>query len=186
MTPHWCLAVSVPRKDLEAASGLRRVGVDSHAFCFRDRKLHRGRLVDTSSPAFPRYVFVRVDSDLALRCVEESRDVVDFVKFGDVPAVVPDTVVSSLLAEAEPGDFLLRPVPPRFAFGDAVRVVSGVAFGTEGTYQSSPRIGKAIVLVPWLGQSVPVEFDESCLEKRVPRKSGRSNRRRKYRSAYLM
>ena len=94
----WYLAFTRPREECTAERHLRQQGYT--AFLPRRRKTvrHARRLRHVNAPAFPRYIFLRLDLERApWRSVNSTRGVSTLVMAHDRPIVVPEGVVETLL-----------------------------------------------------------------------------------------
>jgi hypothetical protein len=175
------LITVAPNTERKATALLKALSLSHHAFKARRRVAHRGRLHETLTPVFPRYVFVeaqqRWEDVRALSCVG------DFVRSNGQIAEVRPQVMDELRARADAADIITLPDPPsRFRHGDKVVVVAhNLVFGNRGTYWHGLEHDRACVLLPWFnGQMVPTavdmaDIDHLCLQQ------GNTRRRRKRR-----
>jgi transcription antitermination factor NusG len=98
-------------------------------------------------PAFSRYVFAVINGQWEL-----ARNIVDlcgFVNFGGQVAVVPDSVMSQLLREADSDNVLPIGVVDEIKFlpGMRVRVMAGPLAGYVGQYVRAASSSWAMVLL---------------------------------------
>lgn len=92
-----------------------------------------GRMVESTAPLFPCYLFVRLSIGRDLARVRYARGVRDFVRFGAEPALVPDLIIADLQRRCAEGPIEL---PRRkHCAGERVRVVEGPLVGFEGVFE---------------------------------------------------
>jgi transcriptional antiterminator RfaH len=91
-----------------------------------------GRMVESTAPLFPCYLFVRMSLGRDLACVRYARGVRDLVRFGAEPALAPDSMVAELKRRCAGGPLEL---PRRMLHaGERVRVIEGPLLGLEGVF----------------------------------------------------
>lgn len=182
----WALAITAPNCEMKTSARLGAIGVQHHLFKCRDQVIRRGRQVLRIIPAWSRYIFVNV-MDGAWHQIERVKGVMGFVKFGNEYALISEQIVKHWKSQADENDCLREfdnLLGTRFRFGDKITINdTSVAYGMEGIYQYLLRPGRACVLIPWLGQMVPAEVDEDCIDKlanapamKARRRGGRSAR----------
>lgn len=173
----WSLGITAPNREFVVARALDKWGFRHHVFKIKRRIVHRGIAADRLFPAFPSYVFLITDG-----CWEPLRAVfgiIEFVRAGDRVAVLPSSIMNSLLKVAGPEDVLPIAEPAaRFRLGDRV-LIRGMSLlaGQHATFQHQLADGQTVVLIDWMGRYVPVAIDERDLAAAGEKKS-RSNGRR--------
>lgn len=193
----WALAVTRPRAERIVSKRLQDRSFEHCIFHQRITEIRQGRKIEKITPAFPRYVFVRVADEAVWRFVLELRDhngmdlVQDFVRGAEnQPAIIHHHVVDQLRATAKDDILPQLPSQERFKFGDKVRISAGrsVMTGSEGLYQWATAPGKSCILLPWLGRMVPVEVEDNEIEpvfkptrERRRRRRGGQRRSQQYR-----
>lgn len=113
----WYVVQTVPRAEALALDHLERQGYA--VFCPRLRKTvrHARQSKAVLAPLFPGYLFVRFDvGRTARRAINGTRGVVR-------PLLLPDDLVAQLVARVQADGAVAW--APRFAVGQAVRVVHG-------------------------------------------------------------
>lgn len=91
-----------------------------------------GRMVESTAPLFPCYLFVRMSLGRDLARVRYARGVRDLVRFGAEPALAPDFMVADLKRRCAGGPIEL---PRRqLRAGERVRVIEGPLLGLEGVF----------------------------------------------------
>jgi transcription antitermination factor NusG len=144
-----------------AASVLHAKGYQQFLPCYKVRRRWSDRVVETSFPLFPGYVFCRFDARRPLPIVM-SPGVVSIVGFGKEPSPIADseieaieTVLRSGLA-AGPCAFLRQ--------GQRVRVKHGSLEGLEGILLKKKSEWRIVVSVTMLQRSLSVEIDRDWVE----------------------
>ena len=160
----WAAAQLQPQRDQLALHCLKLFGFETYAPRLRDRRTIRGSKVIKTPLLFPGYVFVLIH--LQWSQARWSPGVVRLVMDGITPAVVPDTVVTSLKAR-EVNGLIELPPPPRFRRGDRVRVLHG-PLGQVGLFAGMKPRERVAVLLTLLGSSRRVELAGSAVERVRP------------------
>ncbi len=162
---HWYLVHTKPRQEACALENLTRQGYSCYLPMWRAEKLRKGALAAVDEPLFPRYLFIRLDTDVMAKSwapIRSTRGVSRLVCFGTEPAKVPDTLIETLRAyEAA----LRSEMVPLFAPGERVRITSGPFAGIEGIYQMAEGEQRAIVLIELLAKQVRVPVAPASLRK---------------------
>jgi len=152
----WFLIMAKPNQDERAETNLVRQGYDVYRPMARVPKMRRGKRVMVVESLFPRYLFIQlqrlVDNWAPIR---STYGVLTLVRFGLLPAVVPDGLVSFLRENEE--DYEKRAVSlDDFKKNDRVRIVEGALQGCEAIFQSYDGKERAILLLKFLGQTKQV------------------------------
>lgn len=112
------------------------------------------------APLFPSYVFVNLKPS-ELHLIRYLPGFSRFVSFGEEPAVISDSQISTIkrISEFSPH---ARALSSRLVKGDQVRIVEGPLRGIIGTLIEDQEGPKVAMAVPQLNQSllvsVPVEY----------------------------
>ena len=155
----WYVIQCKPREDDRAAQHLGNQGFEIWRPQLQREAVKQGRRVVVSEPLFPGYVFIRlseVEDNWAP--IRSTRGVARLVRFGLVPAVVPDAVMDDIASR-----LALVDAPPEalFAPGQKVRIETGPFAGLEAVFAAHDGTERVIVLLKLLQQmqtlSLPVE-----------------------------
>ena len=143
----WFVVHTKPRQEQRALDNLTRQGFEAWLPMIEVEKLRRGRLTTVSEPMFSRYLFIHLDKTQSnWSPIRSTLGVSKLVSFGNVPAVVPDTLIQALQqADGSRREFLLKE-------GDAVQFVSGPLQGLEGILQQRDGEQRAMVLIELISQ----------------------------------
>ncbi len=132
---NWYCVHTRPQKEARACAHLgQTLGLDTYyPRLRRQRTIRRVRRLVTG-PLFPRYFFCRFDFGQRYRAVKFAPDVLDVVSFGDVPAIVDDSLIEGLKGWA--GDSVdIITANPSLQTGDRVSITDGPMRGLEAVIQ---------------------------------------------------
>jgi hypothetical protein len=190
----WSLALTRPQTEFAVSRAIERWWPEQKHIVFRVRKriVCHGKVIEVERPAWPRYLFLHEIAGVWAELRERISAITDFVRNGPAIAVLPDPVITSLLAISND---LIIPTPdvahPRFHCGDRVIIHSEkVALDRQvAIFQHLVSETQALVEIDWFGRPVPVQLDERNLlpfvevkPKEAPRRKKRHRRNRRKRS----
>ena len=161
---NWYVVHTHVHAEAKAAINLVRQGYPVFLPRYCKRRRHARRVEIVPAPLFPRYLFVQIDLALQRwRTIESTFGVHHLVSHGDMPALVPEQVISSLKSREDMGG-LVRLDRPTFAPGDKVRVRCG-AFGDNfGLFEGMSDRERVTILLDLLGRKVRVVMDAEAIE----------------------
>ena len=158
----WYALYTKPHKEQQVHDSLHQRGFN--VLLPLQRAVKRGRVVPTSQPLFPCYLFANFDiHETGLYPVQWTQGLRTVVSFCGEPAVVDDNIIayitSRLSAEVDPWQ------KGRFKPGDPVRITDGpfkdLAAVFDGGLSGSGRVR---VLLSILGQQARVEVNEDLIQ----------------------
>ena len=140
----WYLVFTKPRHETIAKLNLQYQGFHAYLPCLQQHKRKRNLYQIVNEPLFPRYLFINLSCGVDdWSKVRSTRGCISLVRFGLLPARVPDLLIEQLqkdeshrLAKAESNI-------PHFKPGDRVQILDGVLANYEGiveTQNSKERI----------------------------------------------
>lgn len=143
----WFVIHTKPRQEQRALENLTRQGYSAWLPTIDVEKVRRGKLGYAQEPMFSRYLFIQLDKTQSnWSPIRSTLGVNKLVCFGNVPAVVPDSLIATLRrAEGRQREALLQA-------GDAVRFISGPLQGIEGILQQRDGELRAMVLIELISQ----------------------------------
>jgi len=160
-TQSWYVVRSKARREEYAQDQLIRRGVET--FLPRIVESTRG-IQPVIGPLFPGYLFARIHLESQFTSVIWAPGVHNMVAFGDVPTPV-DRDVINFLVERCGAEGVIRRLP-RFAAGDAVRIVGGPLEGLHGIVQHAASGRERVrVLMQLLGRQTNVNLPTTVLER---------------------
>lgn len=155
---HWFAVRTKPRSEGLACEHLERQGFECRLPRTRRALRTVGGMVDKVEPLFPRYLFLKADTACQdLSRVRSTRGVSGLVRFGVMPAHVPEQVISHLDARAEPHTGLIKLDAPTLREGERVRVTEGPFEGLEAIFKARSGAERVVLLVKLLGEICRVE-----------------------------
>lgn len=143
----WYVIHAKPRQEQRALENLVRQGFQAWLPMIEVEKVRRGKLSRVMEPMFSRYLFIQLDKTQSnWSPIRSTLGVNKLVSFGNVPAVVPDSLIERLRqTDGLQREYLLKE-------GDAVQFVSGPLQGMEGILQQRDGELRAMVLIELISQ----------------------------------
>jgi transcriptional antiterminator RfaH len=125
----------------------------------------QGAITLADEPLFPRYLFIRLGSDLSAQGwgpIRYTTGVSRLVSFGAEPAKIDDDLVLQL----QKSESLHKTKPARlFEVGDRVLFTSGAFAGIEGVFQIAEGEKRVMVLIEMMSKLLSVRAAPSMLRK---------------------
>ena len=126
--------------------------------------IKRGKQEIIEENIFPGYVLVNmVLNEKTWELINNTEGVKGFVRTDKYPKPLPEKQVKAIMkyTEIKPPEFKVT-----FSVGEAVKVTEGPFKDAVGNIQKiDEEKGKVIVLVPFLGREVPVDFELQQIKK---------------------
>lgn len=98
-------------------------------------------------PMFPRYLFIHLDEESEnWSPIRSTRGVIRLVRFGLIPARVPDALIDQIRA-LEVDHTISVEALPKMGEGDAIKIVEGAFAGHEGIFQAHSGARRATILL---------------------------------------
>ena len=163
---HWYLIHTKIRQEAVALSNLERQGYRCFLPLCHAEKLRRGKLQVVQEPLFPRYLFIRLDTDTQSQSwspIRSTLGVSRLVMFGQTPGRVGDELIERLQAQhnaSTPAQTLFQP-------GDPVTITQGPFAGLEAMYQMACGEERVMVLLDFLSKQVKMTVSPADLRKRT-------------------
>jgi transcriptional antiterminator RfaH len=153
----WYLIQTRPSAESIAKSNLERQGYEVYFPRLVRPMRRRSRWADTIVALFPRYLFLRLSEGLqSLGPVRSTQGVANAVRFGSAYAVVPDQVISDLVAREDPTSRLHRLNRGPLVPGARVKIAVGPFDGLDGVFSRIAGPDRVIVLLSFLGRDTAV------------------------------
>jgi transcriptional antiterminator RfaH len=153
----WHLVHTKPRGETRALQNLERQGFEVFLPMISLQKVRRGKLTSVTEPMFSRYLFIRTNSimqDLSL--VRSTLGVIQLVRFGNVPAKVPNDWVESMRLQPAVQEKL-------FNAGDKILIGNGVLKGLDAVFIQPDGETRAMVLINLLSKPHMVSYETANL-----------------------
>ena len=143
---------------------LERQGYETYLPRVRETRRRAGQRIEVIAPLFPRYLFIHLDEQFDnWGPIRSTLGVVSLVRFGQVPARVPEELLEMLRRrEDAEGLHVIEPRPLKP--GTRVRVASGSLAGYEGIFVARTGRERVIVLLDILGKATRTQMDALDIE----------------------
>lgn len=125
-------------------------------------KTVQGKRVTLSEPLFPNYMFVFFDPEsIHTTTIHSTRGVSHFVRFGQLPAVVPQDVISELIrAESQ-----WAPGSTTASCGDTVEILEGCFAGIQAIFAEPDGETRSILLLNLINKPIRHSIKNSGFRK---------------------
>ena len=161
---NWYLIHTKIRQERVALENLERQGFACFLPLIRAEKLRRGALQVVQEPLFPRYLFIRLGTELESQSWAPIRSTVGvsrLVTFGQKPAKIEDELIAQLQVKTDSTEVQLRHFEP----GEQVVVTDGPFVGVEAIYQMADAEGRVMVLLNILSKQVKMSVPPASIRK---------------------
>jgi transcriptional antiterminator RfaH len=161
---HWYLIYTKPHKEQVARENLERQGYDTYLPMARIRRRRLGKGANRIEPLFPRYLFIKLDTQTDnWSPIRSTLGVSNLVKFGMHTSIVPEALIE-LLAERCDEEGIQDVTSAEFRNGEAVRVMEGPMTGLEGVFLAKTSSDRVLVLLDIVGKHTRVSMATEKLE----------------------
>lgn len=161
---NWYLVYSKPRGENLAKSNLERQGFETYLPMVRQPRRRGGRRIIRIEPLFPRYLFIRLDTETDNWApIRSTLGVSSLVRFGMEPAMVPDDLIQYIRSRDDEGGVQDLPVDEPHQ-GDRVRITEGPMMGYEGIFVAKTSSERVLVLLDIVGHKSRVNVEAGKLE----------------------
>ena len=128
------------------------------------RRRRKGRTVRIVDPIFPRYLFINLsDQTDDWGPIRSTIGVFTLVRFGQIPAKIPDSLIEGLRAREDSEG--IQEIPERgFKPGDKVRIAEGIMEGFEAIFQCQKSNDRVILLLKIAENTAKIEIESSQIE----------------------
>jgi transcriptional antiterminator RfaH len=162
---HWYVAHTHVHAETKATFHLGRQGFEVYLPRYTKRRRHARRVDTVAAPLFPRYLFVAVDTATQRwHSIRSTIGITKLVTNGDVPAVVPETIIEGLRRREDANGFVQLERRPRFASGDKIRVREGAFCDALGLFDGITGQERVAILLDLLGRKVRVVLGMDVIE----------------------
>ena len=158
---HWFCVKTRPRGEAAARRMLQRdVGIEVFCPMLRFERARRSGRVTVTEAMFPGYVFAKFNFRTQHRHVAATNGVSHIVRFGGVPAIVPEVVIQELRDSVVNEETI--EIPTNISVGDEVKLLKGPFSGIKALVtQVMPAQARVKVLLELLGMERVVEVEAS-------------------------
>jgi len=160
----WYLIYCKPQQERVARDNLERQGYVIYLPLAPVRRRKKGRTVRIIDPIFPRYLFINLsDQTDDWGPIRSTIGVSSLVRFGQVPAKIPDSLIEGLRAREDSEG--IQEIPEKgFKPGDKVRIAEGIMEGFEAIFQCQKSDERVILLLKIAENIAKVELELNQIE----------------------
>jgi len=160
----WYLIYCKPQQERIARDNLERQGYVVYLPLAPVRRRRKGRIVRVVDPIFPRYLFIYLsDRTDDWGPIRSTIGVSSLVRFGQVPAKIPDTLIKGLRVREDSNG--VQEMPERgFKPGDKVRIAEGIMEGFEAIFHCQKSNERVILLLKIAENTAKIEIESSQIE----------------------
>ena len=157
----WYLLATKPREDERAQLHLENQGYELFRPQVRKFRISQGKQVPVIEPLFPRYIFISLDELMSnWSRIRSTRGVSQLVRFAEMPAVVPDQVISMLRKQCDADDIIDLTGENPFVFnaGDEIEITGGSFKGIRAIIKEQTGEDRVLLLLDLLGKTQELEI----------------------------
>lgn len=160
----WYLVVTKPQSEFKAQENLLRQGYETYFPLVQTARQRNGKNVKRTEAFFPRYLFIHLDKETDNWApIRSTIGVAGMVRFGGMPAQVPNTLIDNLKNNED--DFGLQLTQKKeLKQGDKVEIVDGPFEGYKAIYQKMKSTERVSVLLDIVGKNTQVTLSVHELE----------------------
>jgi len=158
---HWHLLMTKPREDDRAEAHLLNQDYELFRPLLRQHKIKKGVQVVVTEPLFPRYIFIRLDDVLGnWSRIRSTRGVAKMVRFTDLPAIVPDSLIAALQNQCVENNIIdtTREKPFVYSKGDEIEITEGSFRGITAIIKEQVADDRVLLLLNLLGKEQELEI----------------------------
>ncbi len=153
----WHVVHTKPRAEARALENLERQGFEVFLPMISMQKVRLAKLANVTEPMFSRYLFLRTTRAMEdLSVVRSTLGVSQLVRFGTVPAKVPNAWVDAMRTQPVVQETLHQQ-------GDKVVLGDGMLKGLEAIYMQPDGELRAMVLVELLSKPHLISYEVASL-----------------------
>ena len=158
---YWHLLMTKPREDERAESHLLNQDYELFRPMIRQFKIQGGKQVAVTEPLFPRYLFIRLDDVIGnWSKIRSTRGVAKMVRFTDMPAKVPDSLIEELRSQCIEDNIIDTTKYRPFVFekGDEIEITDGSFRGLKAIIKAQVAEDRVLLLLNLLGKEQELEI----------------------------
>src|SRR5699024_8054313 len=151
------------RQENRAQLNIENQGYSTCLPQIKREKIVRSKRVESIEPLFPNYIFIQLDSNTAnFNALRSTRGVNGFVRFGGMPATVPNEVMTTILA-LEQNSENQHIAQPTFSAGEKVTITEGPFAGLQAIYNMPKGEERCLIFLDMLGKQQRIVIEETAL-----------------------
>lgn len=160
----WYLVVTKPQSEFKAQDNLLRQGYETYLPLVQTARRRNGKKIQRTEAFFPRYLFISLDKETDnWSPIRSTIGVAGMVRFGGMPAVVPENMVANL--KNNENEFSLQSIEKKEPQqGDKIEIIDGPFVGHSAIYQKMKGAERVSVLLDIVGKNTQVTLSVDELE----------------------
>ena len=160
----WYLVVTKAQSEFNAQENLLRQGYETYLPLVQKSRRRNGKNIKHTEAFFPRYLFIHLNKETDnWSPIRSTKGVSGMVRFGGVPAVVPEAMIHKLKQnENELGLQSLEKREPKQ--GDKIGIIAGAFEGHKAIFQKMKKAERVSVLLDIVGNNTQVTLSVHELE----------------------
>ena len=148
----WFVVHTKPHKENVALENLERQGFIAYCPKTVQPKRRRQCWQKVTEPLFPRYLFVKLNMGVDdVAPIRSTLGVIDLVRFGNRPAVMPESVIEAIQHQEHDIKNSYYEYP-NWQMGDVLEILEGPFVGLKGIFQKKEGTERVSLLLEVLGQ----------------------------------
>lgn len=160
----WYLIHSKPQQEYLARENLERQGYETYLPQAQTRRRRHGRGMTGPGPMFPRYLFIHLSDGIDdWTPIRSTLGVSKLVRFGQVPARVPDDLIHALKAGEDSTGLQVLP-SNSLKKGQKIRIAEGPFEGYEGLFETQSGRDRVVILLKILETQARLEIEQFKVE----------------------
>ncbi|PTP17561.1 transcription/translation regulatory transformer protein RfaH [Vibrio splendidus] len=158
----WYLLYCKRHEQMRAEIHLKNQGVDCYYPKFRVNKMKKGKIISSTEPLFPSYIFIQFDYEIgpSFTSIRSTRGVVDFVRKGNVPIEVDASLITSL----ENLTVKANVEQKKNKRGDVIKIKRGQFSGVEAVFYESGGDARSIILINLINTRTKVSIENEDID----------------------
>ena len=160
----WYLVTTKPKSEFKAQENLLRQGYETYLPLVQISRRRNGKQIKRTEAFFSRYLFILLNKDTDNWApIRSTIGVAGMVRFGGLPAVVPESMVKAL--KENENEFGLQSFDKKeWKAGDKVEIMDGPFKGYKAIYQKMKSTERVSVLLDIVGKNTKVTLSVNELE----------------------
>ena len=149
----WYLIVTKPQSEFKAQENLLRQSYETYLPLVQTSRRRNGKNIKRTEALFPRYLFIYLNKETDnWSPIHSTVGVTGLVRFGGMPAAVPQDMILSL--KKNENEFGVQLVENKqLSFGDKVEIISGPFEGYKAVFQKTSSSERVSVLLDIVGKN---------------------------------
>ena len=156
-----------PREDERAEQHLLNQEYELFRPLIRQYRLRKGKQVAVTEPLFPRYMFIKLDDAQSnWASIRSTRGVASLVRFTELPAVVPESLIEMLRSQCQDGNIIdtTEDHPFIFEHGEEIEITEGSFRGIRAIIKEQVGEDRVLLFLNLLGKEQELEVSLSQIK----------------------